>query len=47
MIEINSRDEASLVAILDALDTLENDDHTEPGFDLRHRIDAPDTEAAA
>jgi hypothetical protein len=46
VIEINSRDEASFVAILDALDTLEND-RTEEAVDIRDRIDAADAEAAA
>jgi hypothetical protein len=46
VIEINSRDKASLVAILDGLDTLE-DEHTEQGLDLRDRIDAADAEVAA
>jgi hypothetical protein len=46
VIEINSRDEASLVAILDGLDALEND-HTDAGFDLRERVDATDAEAPA
>jgi Phage integrase family len=46
VIEINTRDEASLVAILDGLDTLE-DDHTEAGFDLRDGISVTDAKAAA
>ena len=46
VIEINTRDEASLVAILDALDTLE-DDRTEAGFDLRDGISVTDAKAAA
>jgi hypothetical protein len=46
VIEINTRDEASLVAMIDALDTLK-DDHTEASFDLRHRVGAADAKAAA
>jgi hypothetical protein len=46
VIEINSRDEASLVAILDGLDTLEND-RTEEAVDLRDRVDAADAKMAA
>jgi hypothetical protein len=46
VIEINSRDEASLVAIIDALDVREND-HTAEDFDLRARIATTDAEAAA
>jgi Phage integrase family len=45
-IEINSRDETSLVAILDGLDAIKHK-HTDYGFDLRDRLDATDTQAAS
>jgi hypothetical protein len=46
VIEINSRDETSLVAILAGLDAIEHQ-HTDDGFDLRDRADATDTQAAS
>jgi len=46
VIEINSRDETSLVAILVGLDAIEHK-HTGDGFDLRDRVDATDTQAAS